>query len=88
MKESVREGDLIIRLGGDEFLVILENCSGEIAQSVLERVRDKLKNDRELDFDLDISYGIYEIDEPEEFFKSLDKADKEMYQFKQGKKIL
>jgi two-component system cell cycle response regulator len=40
VKKTVRSGDLLCRLGGEEFIVVLPETNIEIAELVAERVRD------------------------------------------------
>ncbi|MEI6877105.1 MAG: GGDEF domain-containing protein, partial [Spirochaetota bacterium] len=42
LRDSLRELDSICRLGGDEFLVIMPNCSADQARSYVERVEGYL----------------------------------------------
>lgn len=44
MKNSSREKDLCIRIGGEEFLIVLPNCSTEIAADIAERLRLTVTN--------------------------------------------
>lgn len=85
LKESVRERDIVIRYGGDEFLIIFENCRSDMAYSILKRIEEKLEKIHEFKFDIDISYGIYEVENKEDFFDSLSKADEKMYYSKKNK---
>ena len=39
LRENVREGDVIGRWGGEEFLLVLPNAGAEAAQEVVERIR-------------------------------------------------
>ena len=39
--EAVRPGDLVGRVGGDEFVVLLEGAGAEEARAVAERIRDR-----------------------------------------------
>ncbi len=40
LQESVREGDLVARMGGDEFVLLLEDVTPEAVRQVAERVVD------------------------------------------------
>lgn len=42
MVGSVRDGDTVARFGGEEFAIILPQCSGHEASSIAERIRIKL----------------------------------------------
>jgi diguanylate cyclase (GGDEF)-like protein len=44
LKQSVRASDLVIRYGGEEFLIILIDSAGEIANSVAENIRVAVEN--------------------------------------------
>jgi diguanylate cyclase (GGDEF)-like protein/PAS domain S-box-containing protein len=43
LSESVRQGDLVGRFGGDEFLVVCENTDETAAAAVAERIRETVK---------------------------------------------
>lgn len=75
--------DLLIRFGGDEFLILLKSVKEQIALSIAERLRKELKKISG-DSKVDISYG-HSIIEPGRPFQ-LDEIDKRMYEMKQGKK--
>jgi diguanylate cyclase (GGDEF)-like protein len=43
LQGALREGEFLARIGGDEFAILLENCSAEYAQSVGTQVRDAVQ---------------------------------------------
>jgi len=45
VEESIREGDIATRYGGEEFLCILPNCDEENARMVAERIRVQVEQE-------------------------------------------
>lgn len=43
MRECVRDGDLVCRYGGEEFVIVLRNSSFKGAQKVAERIREEIQ---------------------------------------------
>ncbi len=61
LRESVRAGDTVARIGGDEFTIVCENADGEEAARVAQRVLDALAEPFRHDgreFQLSASVGI------------------------------
>lgn len=61
VNESIRSADTLVRMGGDEFLVILPECSAENAREVMKRVEEKLETANRSGayaFKAGISYGL------------------------------
>jgi diguanylate cyclase (GGDEF)-like protein len=44
LQASVRAGELLARIGGDEFAVLVENCSAEFAQQAATELRDAVQS--------------------------------------------
>jgi len=90
-KEATREGDIIMRLGGDEFLIVFTYCSVKLAHSRMEAIKQQLKKTIENEkkpYTHSFSYGIVaylpeKYNDVEEFVAH---ADKLMYQNKLDKK--
>jgi diguanylate cyclase (GGDEF)-like protein len=61
----LREGEFLARIGGDEFAVLLENCSAEYGQSVGTQVRDTVQGWQfeweGKDFQVGVSVGIVAV---------------------------
>ena len=65
MTSSVRENDVICRFGGDEFIIVFENCSVFKANKIFDRMLSNLKkinNTNDKAFKISFSYGIIQID--------------------------
>lgn len=61
LNESVRDGDIAIRMGGDEFLLVLHDCTEEEAAQLARRIEGQLSEASERDakpFRLAASFGI------------------------------
>jgi diguanylate cyclase (GGDEF)-like protein len=43
LQASLREGEMLARIGGDEFAVLLENCSAEFANAAATQLRDTVQ---------------------------------------------
>jgi len=43
ISEATREGDLVYRKGGEEFVAILQSAGGEAAHAAAERIRDRVQ---------------------------------------------
>jgi diguanylate cyclase (GGDEF)-like protein len=44
LRQSLREDDWIFRYGGEEFAIVLQNCSLQLGKGVLERVRGNVES--------------------------------------------
>ena len=47
IKYSLRDDDLAIRMGGDEFIAILPNCNMDMAKLIEQRIRSAIKAHRD-----------------------------------------
>lgn len=91
IKNIVRDSDIVVRLGGDEFLIAFLNADTSIAKSVMSRIEYKIyqiAKEKKFPFKVSISKGYSEFDPESEI--NLDKlisiADIEMYEEKSKKK--
>lgn len=90
LRETVRNTDMVCRMGGDEFLLILPGCDKENAQSIMDKVESRLEEinaSNENSFLCSVSYGIKEIDSSYDggLEDLIDEADRMMYHNKQAK---
>ncbi|WP_066501544.1 diguanylate cyclase [Abyssisolibacter fermentans] len=89
INKCIREGDMIGRLGGEEFGVFLRNCKKKTAVEIAERIR---KNIEKYEFiykgkiiNATVSIGISEtVDEDLSFEQLFLKADTALYKAKQN----
>lgn len=87
IQEYIGEDNFIGRYGGEEFLIIFKNKSGEEALKICEGFREevkKFKNILEEDFYISISItvGVYEFEENVSFMEGVKKADDALYKGK------
>lgn len=90
IKESMRQSDILFRMGGDEFMVILSQCSLEDSLNVWKGIMSRIDNfNKNLNksYQLNISYGFteYDLKNPQTLDELIAKADKAMYEHKKRK---
>jgi diguanylate cyclase (GGDEF)-like protein len=65
LQAGLRQGELLARIGGDEFAVLMENCSAEFAQAAATQLRDAVQAWQfewgEKAFQVGVSVGIVAI---------------------------
>ena len=91
-KRSLRESDVICRWGGEEFLLLLKNCSLEKATSIAENLRSTIAaNDFSRTTDLakgrlslTVSMGVAEYKSNESEDSMFERADIALYQAKEA----
>ncbi len=76
LKESIRQSDIVVRYGGDEFLIILQNCPPEKAASIMHHTLDKFKAAFP-NHPVSFSFGISKHDQ--DWYQALIEADRSMY---------
>ena len=81
VKDVIRESDVVVRFGGDEFLVILKNADLEIGKDIKKRINIELKNIDKYDFNIYVSIGVceYKKDKYNTLTEFIEKADQKMY---------
>lgn len=87
---SVRKQDLIFRLGGDEFLVLLPDTDNNVAQNVIERIKNNLSLPKYDGFICGMSIGCATetISQDFQFARLLKRADESMYEDKKKRKAI
>lgn len=86
MQAMLRTGDILIRWGGEEFVLILPNTTPAMACVALQRVRRAGFGLRPDGVPVTASMGIAELDQDatENWQQLVEKADTRMYEAKQG----
>ena len=85
LRQTVRKADVVCRLGGDEFLILLPGARKSHAEKLKERIVAEIAEAcKKLGIDFSVSFGIYESG-AENAEEALDFVDKRMYEEK-GKK--
>lgn len=61
IRDEIRDNDLFMRLGGDEFLLVLANINMSVAEQIMKRVYNRIDNINIMDdkpYYMSFSYGI------------------------------
>ena len=88
--DNVRSDDILLRYGGDEFILVIKDTSIEKANVIWQRINNAFKDvneNEDLLFNISVSHGIVEFSSSENISLNelIEAADKKMYE---EKKIL
>lgn len=92
MEYSTRKSDIVVRWGGEEFMLILNDINIDAAEIILNRIRVEIENTAMSHesgiFNITITMGLNELD-PNDIPASIDKCDRKLYQGKAcGKNVV
>ncbi len=85
IKKNIRNDDILIRFGGEEFLLIMNNIDKETAikkvDTILEKIRKKtFKIDENISINVTVSSGVNVIPQDDKSIQdSIKKADEQLY---------
>ncbi len=86
LEQNFRETDVIARIGGDEFVVIVSDCDVKMAEMLYNRINQAIiKSNENNDVQLGISIGYAVSDNQSNIESLIKKADKLMYKRKAKK---
>jgi diguanylate cyclase (GGDEF)-like protein len=85
INDNTRKEDVAARFGGEEFILVLDNCRLEDARLKAEQLRYEIEHYYPVGIDTTASFGVVELDEQEESCSSfLNKADQALYAAKEA----
>jgi len=84
LKSSFREGDIISRYGGDEFIVFVSDVEDKVINKIKKRIKDNLEiinKSKKLRYTLALTVGHskYNPSKKESLKEVIERADKDMY---------
>ena len=83
MQEGCRAGDIIARIGGDEFIILLPNTDSVEAGRVIERIKEKALKKKVGSIDISISFGYKtKVSDKQKMQKLFSEAEENMYRNK------
>jgi two-component system cell cycle response regulator len=86
LRESFREGDMVARFGGEEFIVLLNHCDALHAQVKAESLRQKIEQLNPHEISISASIGVTNLGAGMrcDFEKLFQAADEGVYQAKKN----
>lgn len=84
IQESVRKEDIVARVGGEEFAILLNDTTLEITQKISEKIRSNIESSpfikEDIHINLTASIGITQYSKEDKSLESIyDRADKALY---------
>ena len=84
LQESFRQGNIIARFGGDEFIILFKDVGRDLENLLLKRILDAMQQIKKAQFPISASVGFsYYPEDGCEFASLIAKADHNMYLAKQ-----
>jgi diguanylate cyclase (GGDEF)-like protein len=88
LRDASRGTDLVGRMGGDEFLLVLSGSNAEGGQVLISRVREHLQKRAELkEVPIELSFGVIEMNLEDSERFAIEKVDAAMYSAKRQRPV-
>ncbi|MFT5605801.1 MAG: diguanylate cyclase (GGDEF)-like protein, partial [Paracoccaceae bacterium] len=84
LSESIRNNDVVSRIGGEEFLVLAERTDLKVGTAIAEKLRGKIERMgiRELNHGITSSFGVAVCQRFDQLNQTIELADQRMYEAK------
>ena len=89
VKHNIREDDIFVRVGGDEFCLVLKGCPKDVALKKIRQIQKDFASESTRSYDKNFSFGIVQLPEGHgavDVDDILKQADAAMYQQKKEHK--
>lgn len=83
LSKVLRNEDILLRYGGDEFTILFKNCTVQDIKRKLDIIKESYFNSKELDIKITMSFGITEYIEGKSIEEAISEADTALYLSKQ-----
>ncbi|EOW9267871.1 TPA: diguanylate cyclase [Vibrio cholerae] len=85
LRKSVRGNDRVIRWGGEEFLILLENCTDMVAAELAERLRLRIASEQFQSVGkVTVSLGVASLFQKESLEQLISRCDEALYKSKRN----
>lgn len=84
LNEYVRETDIVCRWGGEEFVILLKNCTDQEAYNKASLLKERISELKKIfGFEITMSFGVSNFLFEKPMKKAMKEADKALYKSKQ-----
>lgn len=83
INENISKDSMLLRWGGEEFVVILPDTQLEEAANIAEKIRQQIANDENTSVKITISIGVTKYNSDEDYHVAVKRADEHLYYAKE-----